>query len=118
MLDVRSGRILSPAVVVVTGSSIESVNPASLPSNATVIDLGNATLLPGFIDMHVHLTMRDGASYRPDILGETGSDAVLRSAPNARKMLLAGFTTVGDLGQLHLTPDLLAVSLSRASDAG
>lgn len=118
MLDVRSGRIVSPAILVVGGGVIESINPAVPPPNATVIDLGDVTLLPGFIDMHVHVLLRDATAYRNDILAETGSDAVLRSTTSARKMLLAGFTTVRDMAQLHLTPDLLAVSLSRASDAG
>jgi len=118
MLDVRSGRIVSPAVLVVSDGLIQAVNPATPPANADVVDLGNVTLLPGFIDMHVHVLVRDGTSYRPDVLGETGSDAVLRSTTSARKMLLAGFTTIRDMAQLHLTPDLLAVSMARASDAG
>jgi imidazolonepropionase-like amidohydrolase len=118
MLDVRSGRIVSPAVLVVSDGLIQAVNPASPPSNADVVDLGNVTLLPGFIDMHVHVLVRDATSYRPDVLGENGSNAVLRSTTSARKMLLAGFTTVRDMAQLHLTPDLLAVSMARASDAG
>ena len=118
MLDVRSGRIVSPAVLVVSDGLIQAINPATPPSNADVVDLGNVTLLPGFIDMHVHVLVRDAASYRPDVLGENGADAVMRSSASARKMLLAGFTTVRDMGQLHLTPDLLAVSIARASDAG
>jgi imidazolonepropionase-like amidohydrolase len=119
MLDVRSGRIVSPAAIVVTGSSITAVNPATTPAGAAVVDLGDVTLLPGFIDMHVHTLVRDGSSaYRADIVGETGPDAVLRSTTSARKMLLAGFTSVRDLADLHLTKDLLAVSLARASDAG
>lgn len=118
MVDVRTGRIVSPAALVVSEGLIQAVNPASPPANADVVDLGNVTLLPGFIDMHVHVLLRDGTSYRPDVLGETGSDAVLRSTASARKMLLAGFTTIRDLAQLHLTPDLLAVSMARASDAG
>ena len=118
MLDVRSGRIVSPAVLVVSDGLIRAVNPDSPPSNADVVDLGNVTLLPGFIDMHVHVLVRDATSYRPDVLGENGANAVLRSTTNARKMLLAGFTTVRDMGQLHYTPDLLAVSMARASDAG
>ena len=118
MLDVRSGQIVSPAVLVVNGGIIEAVNPAGPTPNFPVIDLGDVTLLPGFIDTHVHMLLRGAASYRPDILGETGADAVLRSTTSARKMLLAGFTTVRDMAQLHLTPDLLAVSMARASDAG
>jgi imidazolonepropionase-like amidohydrolase len=118
MLDVRSGRVVSPAVLVISSDRIQAINPASLPTDATDIDLGNVTLLPGFIDMHVHVLVRDATGYRADVIGETGSDAVLRSSINARKMLMAGFTTIRDMGQLHMTPDLLAISMARASDAG
>jgi imidazolonepropionase-like amidohydrolase len=117
MLDVRSGRIVSPASLLVTGGLIEAVNPASPPASATVIDLGDVTLLPGFVDMHVHVSM-EANTYRADILGESGAGAALRSAASARKILMAGFTTIRDLGQLHVTPDLIVVALARASDAG
>lgn len=117
MLDVQTGRIVAPAAIVVSGTTISAINPAALPADARVIDLGDATLLPGFIDMHVHILL-DGARYRSDIVYESGADAVLRSLAGARKMLMAGFTTVRDLGQLHPTKDLLAVSMARASEAG
>ncbi len=77
MLDVQSGRIVSPAVVVVSGNSITAINPALLPTGASTIDLGDVTLLPGFIDMHVHVLL-DGLRYRSDIVSETGADAVLQ----------------------------------------
>ena len=49
--------------------------------------------------MHVHVLVRDATSYRPDVLGENGANAVLRSTTSAREMLLAGFTTVRDMAQ-------------------
>ena len=55
MLDVESGRILEDVVVVIQDGRIQSVNPSTVPSG-DVIDLGNVTLMPGFIDTHVHLT--------------------------------------------------------------
>lgn len=118
MLDVKSGRIVSPASVVVSNGTISAVNPGSVPAGAAIVDLGDVTLLPGFMDMHVHVLLSESARYRTEIVGETAADAVLRSATSARKMLMAGFTTVRDLGQLHLTKDLLAVSLAKASDVG
>ncbi|MEO8658328.1 MAG: amidohydrolase family protein [Bryobacteraceae bacterium] len=118
MLDVRSGRIVSPAAILISGGVIAAVNPPSLPPGAAVIDLGDTTLMPGFMDMHVHILLQDAAHYRADLVGETAADAVLRSSVNARKMLLAGFTTVRDLGQMHLIKELMAVSMARASDAG
>ena len=55
MLDVSSGRMLGNASVVVQGDRITAVNPASPPANARTIDLGDVTLLPGFMDLHTHL---------------------------------------------------------------
>ncbi len=118
MIDVRSGQVISPASIVVSNGNISAVNPAAVPAGAAIVDLGNVTLLPGFIDTHVHLTLRDAVGFRADIVSETASEAVLRSSPNARKMLMAGFTTVRDLGQVHLTKELLNVSMAMASDAG
>ncbi len=118
MIDVRSGRVISPASVVVSNGYISAVNPVSTPAGAAIVDLGNVTLLPGFIDTHVHLTLSDAVHYRAEIVSESAAEAVLRSAPNGRKMLMAGFTTVRDLGQVHLTKELLSVALARASDAG
>jgi len=117
MVDVQTGRIVSPASVVVSNGYITEVNPATTPAGASVIDLGDTTLLPGFIDMHVHVLVNEG-NYRADVFGEEPAEAVLRSAVSAHKMLMAGFTTVRDLGQLQYTKDLLAVALSKASDAG
>ncbi|MBI2687793.1 MAG: amidohydrolase family protein [Acidobacteria bacterium] len=118
MLDMQSGRIISPATLVVTGTVITAVNPAISPTGATVIDLGDTTLLPGFIDMHVHVLLTGAARYRADIVADTPADAVLRASVNARKILMAGFTTIRELGQIHPTKDLLAVSLANAGDAG
>lgn len=119
MVDVRSGRIVSPAAIVVSNEYINAINPAALPPAATIIDLGDCTLVPGFIDMHVHL-MPSGASpqYKTNIFGDEPAEAVLRASLSARKILMAGFTTVRDLGQLLYTKDLLAVALSKASDEG
>ena len=118
MIDVVSGRVVSPATIVVVDSYIFAVNPAALPDGAPIIDLGNVTLLPGFIDMHVHLLLESATRYRVDVISESPAEAVLRSTVNARKTLMAGFTTVRELGQLHPTKDLLAVSMAKASDSG
>jgi imidazolonepropionase-like amidohydrolase len=61
MVDVQTGRIISPAVVVIEKDRIKSVNPAGVPREQ-VIDLGDVALLPGFIDMRTHLSYdREGA---------------------------------------------------------
>ncbi|MFL6417027.1 MAG: amidohydrolase family protein [Bryobacteraceae bacterium] len=117
MIDLNTGRIVSPASIVVSNGYITGVNPSTVPTGASVIDLGDTTLLPGFIDMHVHVVGAE-VNFRANIFGEEPAEAALRSTVGARKMLMAGFTTVRDLGQTQYTKDLLAVALSKASDAG
>lgn len=113
MLDVVSGQIIRNANVVVQNGRISAVNPAQLPSGATTIDLGDVTLLPGFLDMHTHL---DGDPINPQNLHsaveETSIDAAFRATRNARTTLLAGFTTVRDVGSE------VTVALGKAVERG
>ena len=99
LFDSVAGRMLDKPVVVVRGDKIDSVstgNPPSIPG-AKTIDLGDATLLPGFIDAHTHLTM-DAGTGGYDSLGISTPRAALIGAKNARLTLLAGFTTVRNVG--------------------
>jgi imidazolonepropionase-like amidohydrolase len=114
MLDLDSGKMVNGAAIVVEGARIKAVNPAVLPGNARTVELGDVTLLPGFIDMHTHLTGDIDAQTFIRPVREGTADAALRGARNARKTLLAGFTTVRDLG----ARDFADVALMRAIDAG
>lgn len=114
MLDVRSGTMVSPAIIVVDSGRIVSLGSAGVPAGAESIDLGDMTLLPGLIDMHTHLTMDISGDWVTRDVTEGPADAALRGARNARKTLMAGFTTVRDLG----APGFADVSLMRAIDAG
>lgn len=98
MLDVTSGQVLRDARVVVSGDRISAVNPASLPSGATVLDLGDVTLMPGFIDLHTHLTGEIGATTFMEPVLETEVDAAFKAVRHARTTVMAGFTTVRDFG--------------------
>jgi len=98
MLDVTSGRMLSNAAIVVQGDRIAAVNPATPPAGARVIDLGDVTLLPGFIDMHTHLSSEISATSFTEPVRLTESDFAFNAAANALKTLRAGFTTVRDFG--------------------
>jgi len=102
MFDGKSNSLLTPGLVVVTDGKIVSVgSAASAPSDADVIDLGDATLLPGFIDAHTHLTMmysEDYARAALDGLRKPIPEMALDASVNARITLLAGFTTVRDVG--------------------
>ena len=119
MIDVVSGRVIPNPTVVVDGDRIVSLDGPA-PAGATVIDLGDVTLLPGFIDAHVHLGLDDGFSpqFRTAVFTDSTADATLRVVRNARTTLLAGFTTVRDLGQIHPAPDLIAVSVGEAGERG
>ena len=115
LLDVGSGRMVSPALVVLRGDRIIAVNPAKAPENpGRVIDLGDRTLLPGLIDMHTHLLFDLGADSFDRAVRETAADAALRGAKNARITIEAGFTTVRDVGGR----DFADVALMHAIDAG
>jgi imidazolonepropionase-like amidohydrolase len=98
MLDVTGGRMLTNAVVVVQGDRIAAVNPATLPSGHRTIDLGDVTLLPGFIDMHTHLAIEISASSFTDAVRLVESDYAFNVVGNALKTVRAGFTTVRDFG--------------------
>jgi len=113
LLDVESGAIRTGQVVVVRGDRIESVG-TSVPPDATVIDLGDVTLLPGLIDAHTHLTYEIEGDWVNRGVTETAVDAALRGVRNASRTLRAGFTTVRDVG----APGFADVSLMRAIDAG
>lgn len=117
LLDVQSGELISPAMVVVRDGLIESVNPENVPEDLAVIDLGDRTLLPGFMDMHTHLTLDffTGDHWTTAAVMETPADWALHGAEFGRDMLMAGFTTVRDAGAWPGFPD---VALMRAIDSG
>jgi imidazolonepropionase-like amidohydrolase len=98
MLDVVSGQMLRNATVVVQGDRISAVNQASVPAGAQVIDLGDVTLLPGFIDAHTHLSGEIGPNTFIEPVTQTEVDAAFKAARNGRTTVMAGFTTVRDFG--------------------
>jgi imidazolonepropionase-like amidohydrolase len=105
VFDGKSDALASPGVVVVTDGRIVGVGAgAKTPEDAEVIDLGDATLLPGFIDAHTHLTMaysEDYAKATLDGLRKPIPEMALDASVNARITLMAGFTTVRDVGSEH-----------------
>jgi len=101
LFDSVAGRMVDHPVVVITGNKIESVSTStsstSIPAATTLIDLGDATLLPGFIDVHTHLTSNAGGGGYEG-LGISVPRSALIGAKNARLTLMAGFTTVRNVG--------------------
>jgi len=117
LLDVDAGEIVRPGIVRVDGDRIVGVGG---PVEGEVIDLGDAILLPGLMDMEVNLLM-GGRGENPGLsqVQDDPPTRVLRAVGNARRTLRAGFTTVRNLGLFVKTGGyLLDVALGKAIDAG
>jgi imidazolonepropionase-like amidohydrolase len=115
LADVKSGKLLSDQAVVIQGDKIVSLGPASEVKPAAsdkVIDLPNATVLPGLIDVHTHLTGDPSFGY--ESLAISIPREALTGAKNARVTLNAGFTTVRNVGASGYTD----VALRDAINAG
>ena len=98
MLDVRAGRMIAPAEILIEGDHIaEAGTHVSRPPLAQVIDLGDRTLMPGLIDAHVHLFLHPGAEDLQTVQ-ESVPQRVLLAAEAARADLQAGFTAERDMG--------------------
>src|SRR5579872_3103369 len=115
LLDVKTGKLLADQVLVIDDGKIVSVGVAAeakIPADAVRIELPNATVLPGMIDAHTHLTMEPRFGY--DQLAISVPREALIGAKNARLTLLAGFTTVRNVGASNFTD----VALRDAINAG
>jgi imidazolonepropionase-like amidohydrolase len=97
LLDVKSGKMLDNVYVIIDGGKIEKIQTSAPdPKLPALVDLPNATLLPGFIDAHTHLTFDPNFGYQE--LAVSVPKEALIGAKNARITLEAGFTTVRNVG--------------------
>jgi len=117
LFDSTGTALKDGATVVVRGDRIVSVGTAAAPAGARVIDLGDATILPGFIDAHTHLTLEFQKDYYHFIynrLMRFPAEQAMYAAMYARRTLEAGFTTVRNVG----ADDFVDVGLRNAINAG
>jgi imidazolonepropionase-like amidohydrolase len=118
LFDAVSGKLTDHGMVLVDGGRIVAVGSnIKVPAGARVIDLGDATLLPGFIDSHVHLSMEMSDNWYKDFYNDMmrfPAEKALYGSKYARETLEAGFTTVRDLGGRDWVP----LGLRNAINAG
>lgn len=118
IFDSNSGKLIDNGVIVVEGKTIKSIGKSlDIPTNAKIIDLGDATLLPGFIDAHVHFDGEMSGDWYKDFYNgimRFPAERALYAAQKAKVTLESGVTTVRDVG----SSDYIALGLRNAINAG
>ena len=113
LVDVDTGELLEDRSIIIDGDRIVAIE-AGFVSGDEVFDLKNATVMPGWLDMHVHITGENNPNRRVEAFTRDPADFAFRSTVYAKRTLMAGFTTVRDLG----TRSGLAQALRRAINEG
>jgi imidazolonepropionase-like amidohydrolase len=115
LIDTANGKMLGATTIVIEGSRIKAVvNGVQPPAGAKTIDLGTQTCMPGLIDAHTHLTDQTSRTSYVDKFHWNIADYAIRSTVYARRTLLAGFTTVRNVGDM----DNESIALRNAINAG
>jgi imidazolonepropionase-like amidohydrolase len=115
LIDVETAKVLKEMTIIVDGNKIQKIEKgySAVPEGAILVDLKNKTVMPGLIDMHVHIeseTSKDGYLKRMQF---NDADVAFEAARNAKVTLMAGFTTVRDLGGTNVN-----ISLRNAINKG
>lgn len=114
MIDGRGGAPVNNAVILIQGDKITAVGSnLAIPAGAQIIDLGGATVLPGFIDAHTHVTSQP-ENYYEDLFRKSPIDVAITAHVYAKRTLEAGFTTIRDVG----AGEFIDVALRNAINSG
>ena len=115
LIDGLGGAPISNAVVLIENDRISAVGAGlSVPPGAQVIDLGGATVLPGFIDCHTHVTGQPGDNFYEDLFKRSPIDEAVTAHIYAKRTLEAGFTTIRDVG----SEEFVDIALKKAINHG
>ena len=120
LFDAGHGQMIAPGVIIVEGEKIVAVGSnLTIPAGTKVLDLGDATLLPGLIDAHTHITYHFDANGLFGVTNDPTNAVTLRYASeNAQATLLAGFTTIRNLGAGGRVDMQLRDAINRGEIAG
>lgn len=101
IIDTKTGTVLEDKTIIVTGSKISAIQDGFVSASSRediIVDLKTKTVMPGLIDMHVHIEGETSPTRYLDVFTKNDADVAFTSAEIANRTLMAGFTTVRDLG--------------------